>query len=194
MESEKQQKPGHVTQILDSISDDKAATEELLKLLYDELRSLAAKKLQKEPAGHTLQPTELVHEAFLRLIGEKTEIEWKNRGHFFSAAATAMQRILIESARRKKTVKHGGHHGRIDLDVAQIVGLKNDQEFLELAEALELLEQQDAELAQVVKLRFFAGLTVDETASILEMAPRTIDKRWQYARAWLFSKISRDRG
>ena len=192
MGREKHKEAGHVTQILESISDDKAATEELLHLLYDELRTLAAKKLQQEPAGHTLQPTELVHEAFLRLIGDKTKIEWENRRHFFSAAATAMQRILIESARRKKTVKHGGHHRRLDLDVAEMVGLKNDQEFLELAEALELLQQQDAELAQLVKLRFFAGLTVDETASILEMAPRTVDKRWQYARAWLFSKISRN--
>jgi RNA polymerase sigma factor (TIGR02999 family) len=179
-----------VTRILSAIeSGDRHAAEQLLPLVYDELRALAAAKLSVEKPGQTLQATALVHEAYLRLVGDTTAQSWDSRRHFFAAAAEAMRRILVESARRKRSVKHGGQRARIDLDQAPIVGDEPRHDLLELDDVLNQLAGADPNAAELVKLRFFAGLTGDQAAEVLGISPRSADLLWAYARAWLFEKL-----
>jgi RNA polymerase sigma factor (TIGR02999 family) len=179
-----------VTGILSAIEQgDPSAAERLLPLVYDELRRLAAQKLANEQPGQTLQATALVHEAYLRLVGGEQTRDWDGRGHFFAAAAEAMRRILVENARRKRSVKHGGQRARIDLDEALVVGDEPRHDLLDLDEMLDQLAGADPRAAELVKLRFFAGLTGDQAAEILGISPRTADLLWAYARAWLFEKL-----
>lgn len=165
---------------------DARAANELLPLVYDELRRIAARRMNTERQGHTLQPTALVHEAFLRLVGSENEQLWNNREHFFAAAAESMRRILIENARKKQRVKRGGNWTRQELDpeVAPI-DPENLNELLALDEALAKLGEEDPALARLVSLRYFTGLTNQETAEILGISERTAKRHWAYARAWL---------
>lgn len=183
-----------VTQILQAVSDgEKQAAEQLLAIVYDELRRLAAHKLAHEPAGQTLQPTALVHEAYLRLLGSVAPAQrWDNRGHFFAAAAEAMRRILIDNARRKNRIKHGGEHQRQALEVEQLVVLPEAQELLDLDDALTRLAAEDADAANVVKLHFYAGLTLEEIAQAVGVSHPTVKRRWAYARAWLRCALDED--
>ncbi len=176
-----------VTRILTAIeSGDQQAASQLLPLVYDELRRLAARKMTHEKAGQTLQPTALVHEAFLRLVGGEDRRKWDSRVHFLAAAAEAMRRILIESARRRKTEKRGGDLVRCELGVDDAVLDSDDAEtLLSLDEALTKLAAEDADLAKLVELRYFTGLTIEETADVLGVSPRTTKRNWAYARAWL---------
>lgn len=176
-----------VTQILSQIdSVDPCAAEQLLPLVYDELRKLAAAKLALERPGQTLQATALVHEAYLRLIGDGRQgPSWDNRGHFFAAAAESMRRILVDSARRKKRLKHGGDVARQELAEAELVVPEVREDLLELDEALDRLAATDGPAAELVKLRYFAGLTVEEAAITLGLSVRNTERLWAYARAWL---------
>jgi RNA polymerase sigma factor (TIGR02999 family) len=179
-----------VTQILAAVeAGDPRAAGELLPLVYDELRRLAAARMAEEKPGQTLQATALVHEAYLRLVGGETPQRWDSRRHFFAAAAEAMRRILVESARRKRSAKHGGRRARIDLDEALIVGDAPRHDLLDLDELLDQLASADPRAAELVKLRFFAGLTGDQAAEVLDIAPRSADLLWAYARAWLFERL-----
>ena len=175
-----------VTQILSRIdSGDPSAAEQLLPLVYEELRKLAAARLSQEKPGQTLQPTALVHEAYLRLVGVEDQQPWNNRGHFFGAAAEAMRRILVEQSRRKSRRKHGGGHDRVELaDVAAETGASN-LDLLALDEALATLEAEQPRKAQLVKLRYFAGLTLEQSAQALGVSLSTADNDWAYARSWL---------
>ncbi len=163
---------------------DVLAAEKLLPLVYDELRRLAAQKLASEKPGQTLQATALVHEAFLRIVGPN-QSRWNSTGHFFAAAAEAMRRILIESARRKKADKRGGQHRRVDLEDVDIACEVRSEKLLVLDEALSRLSEQQPEKAELVKLRYFAGLTNREAATALGISTTTADRYWAYARAWL---------
>jgi len=174
-----------VTRLLDRVQQGEAkASEELLPLVYEELRKLAAHKMAHEAAGHTLQPTALVHEAWLRLVGSG-DPQWNGRGHFFAAAAEAMRRILIEAARRKQRQRHGGGQTREELDESHLVLERPSDEMLAVDEALERLTQEDALAADVVKLRYFVGMTLPEAAEALGISPRSADRIWAYARTWL---------
>lgn len=180
-----------ITEILNAVDQgDKKAAAQLMPLVYDELRKLAADKLAEEQPGQTLQPTALVHEAYLRLVGETDQPRWQNRAHFFAAAAEAMRRILIDSARRKRTAKHGGDRAREPLDA--IVVPEKCQELLALDEALNRLAAQDPIKARLVELRYFAGLTGEEAAKVLDISPATADRYWAYARAWLHAEVRGD--
>lgn len=180
-----------VTQILNAIeAGDHLAAEQLLPLVYDELRKLAAQKLAHEKPGQTLQATALVHEAYLRLVGGSPSDGWDGRGHFFAAAAEAMRRILIEHARHKDSRKAGGGHRRLDLADVEPVGPEPDLDLIALDEALDRLERLDARKAQVVKLRFFAGLTGEQAARALGIATSTADADWAFARCWLRLELS----
>ncbi len=180
-----------VTRILAAIEGgDARAVDELLPVVYDELRRLAAWKLSRERPGQTLQATALVHEAYLRLVGAE-EQHWSSRGHFFSAAAEAMRRILIENARHKKSLKYGGGHQRVGIDDAQLAIEVPSDELIALDEGLEKLSKEDKESAELIKLRFFAGLTMEQAADILGISRRTADRTWAYARAWLYREITR---
>ena len=182
-----------VTQILNSIEQGEIhSAEELLPLVYDELRKLAAQKLADEKPGQTLQATALVHEAYLRLVGAQKAQSWDSRGHFFAAAAEAMRRILINRARDKKRVKRGGEHSRVDLDRIEIALDTNDEQLIALDEALVQLAEEDPDAARLVKLRFFAGLTQKDAAASLGLAPRTAERQWAYARAWLYARLCQD--
>jgi RNA polymerase sigma factor (TIGR02999 family) len=175
-----------VTRILFAIEQgDAHAASQLLPLVYDELRKLAAQKLAHERPGQTLQPTALVHEAYLRLFGEGEAQHWDNRRHFFAAAAEAMRRILVESARRKSRVKHGGDRQRVELDDHDVPVRPPPDEILALDEALTRLAAEDAAAAQVVQLHFFAGLSIEEAAEALGISRATAYRHWTYARAWL---------
>jgi RNA polymerase sigma factor (TIGR02999 family) len=175
-----------VSQILDAISEgDPSAAAQLLPLVYAELRRFAAAQLAGEPPGHTLQPTALVHEAYLRLVGPADERRWNSRGHFFGAAAQAMRRILIESARRKQRIKHGGELQRQDLEEFDVPVTPPPEELLALDEALARLAAEDADAARIVDLHFFAGLSIDEAADALGVSRATAYRQWAYARAWL---------
>lgn len=177
-----------VTQILESISaGDPHAAEELLPLVYAELRRLAARQLRREAAGQTLQPTALVHEAFLRLIGN--EPNWDNRGHFFAAAAEAMRRILIDRARKKKRQKRGAGARRLELQDLDLAYEMPADELLALDEALEKLQAAEPVKAELIKLRFFAGLTMEQAAEILSISRATADRYWQFSRAWLYHEL-----
>ncbi|MHC4617622.1 MAG: sigma-70 family RNA polymerase sigma factor [Planctomycetota bacterium] len=179
-----------VTRILAAIEKgDVQAVDELFPLVYQELRQLAALKMLQESPGQTLQATALVHEAYLRLVGTEAQ-NWSGRGHFFSAAAEAMRRILIENARRKKRARHGGGRQRVDLDEGTLADRMPPDDLIALDEAIERLSNQDKETADLVKLRFFAGLTMEQAANALGIARRTADRNWAYARAWLHKEIS----
>jgi len=175
-----------VTRILSAIEEgDPHAAEQLLPLVYDELRKLATQKLAQEKPGQTLQATALVHEAYLRLVGKGEEPCWDNRRHFFAAAAEAMRRILVESARRKQTQKHGGGRQRQELDAEALVASEPNVDLLALDAALHRLAESDPIKAKLVELRYFAGLTGDEAAAALGMSASSADRLWVYTRAWL---------
>jgi len=175
-----------VTRILAAVeAGDPKAPAELLPLVYDELRKLAAARMAAEPAGHTLQPTALVHEAYLRLVGGEPAQQWAGRGHFFAAAAEAMRRILVEAARRKGRGKHGGGLRRVDLAAAEVAAPSDDDQLLLLDDSLTRLAAVRPQAAELVQLRFFAGLTAEEAAPILALSPRTAGRLWAFARAWL---------
>jgi RNA polymerase sigma factor (TIGR02999 family) len=179
-----------VTKILENIrKGDPHAPEELLVVVYNELRRVAAGKMAHEAPGHTLQPTALVHEAWLRLTGSH-QPKWENRAHFFGAAAEAMRRILIDSARRKQALRHGGGQQRVSLDELELVAAANETELLSVHEALERLAAQDKVKAELVKLRYFAGLTIEEAAEVLGISEPTAKRYWAYARAWLYRAIT----
>jgi len=185
--------PGEVTRILAAAQQgDPKAAEELLPIVYGELRKLAAAKMAKEASGHTLQPTALVHEVWLRLTG-KESMQWNGRGHFFAAAAEAMRRILIENARRKQRLKHGGEWQRVHLTTLDVAVTSDDEQLLALDEALEKLAARDSVGAQLIKLRFFAGLPNVEAARLLGIPERTAKRTWAYARAWLFEELKKNR-
>ncbi len=180
-----------VTRILSAIDEgDPHAASQLLPVVYDELRRLAAQRLSQEKPGQTLEATGLVHEAYLRLVGADEERRWDNRGHFFAAAAEAMRRILVENARRKRSGKHGGGMVRQDFDDLQLAAPELGEELLALDEALNRLAEQNPLKAELVKLRHFAGLSVDQAAQALGISPATADRYWAYARAWLHAEIT----
>jgi RNA polymerase sigma factor (TIGR02999 family) len=180
-----------VTRILSAIDQgDPQAAEQLLPLVYDELRKLAAQKLAQEKPGQTLQATALVHEAFVRLVGTEQAPQWDSQGHFFAAAAEAMRRILVERARRRATLKHGGEFRRVDLDDQLFVNHERATELLALDEALAALELHDAQAAQVVKLRYFAGLSHQDTAQAMNLSRRAADRLWALAKAWLYQRLT----
>jgi len=182
-----------VTAILSAIEQgDPHAAEQLLPLVYDELRQLAAQKLAQESPGQTLQATALVHEAYLRLVDVKKVQSWDSRGHFFAAAAEAMRRILVNRARDKGRQKRGEGWNRIDLDRLAVADQASDEEVLALDEALERLGLQNRPCAELVKLRFFTGLTMVEASTALGIAPRTAHRYWVFARAWLFDALRQD--
>lgn len=179
-----------VTRILSAIEQgDAHAAEHLLPLVYDQLRKLATQKLAQEKPGQTLQPTELVHEAYLRLVDVQKAQHWNSRGHFFAAAAEAMRRILVDNARRKRSRKRGGHLVRQNLDALEIALPEWPEDLVALDEALNKLAATDKTAADLVHLRFFAGLPLSEAVQILGIAPRTADRLWAYARAWLHQEI-----
>jgi len=180
-----------VTQILASIErGDPHAAEQLLPLVYEELRKLAAAKLAQEKPGQTLQATALVHEAYLRLVDVERPAEWNGRGHFFGAAAEAMRRILVENSRRRGRIKRGGQREREDVVLSQIEADEVSGDLLALDEALTRLSEQDAVSAELVKLRYFAGLTIPQAAELLGVSPRKADLLWSFARAWLRREIT----
>ena len=185
--------PQDVTQILNAVqSGNTHAAGELLPLLYHELRQIAASKMANEAAGHTLQPTALVHEAWLRLVGGDQRA-WPSRAYFFAAAAEAMRRILVDHARRKQSLKRGGEFEREDLNEAALVLSAPPDELLAVHEALEKFAVEDPQSAELVKLRYFVGMTMEEAASAMDMAPRTAERLWTYARTWLQREIRRQR-
>ncbi len=180
-----------VTRILVAIEQgDAKAADELLPLVYEELRRLAGLKMSQELPGQTLQATALVHEAYIRLVGAENQ-NWSSRGHFFAAAAEAMRRILIENARRKQRRKHGGGRQRVDLDDADVAIEGPETDIIALDEALAKLAEEDKIVAELVKLRYFAGLTLGQAANILGVSQRTADRYWAYARAWLYQEITK---
>ncbi len=180
-----------LTQILDAVRQgDPKAAEELLPLVYGELRKLAAAKMAKEPAGHTLQPTALVHEAWLRLVGNPNQ-EWAGRAHFFAAAAEAMRRILIDKARRKRAARHGGGQQQVDFEGVDLACPIPDDQLLALDEALDKLAFQHPQQAEVVKLRYFVGMTLPEAAEVLGISTDTAKDDSAHARAWLFREMAK---
>lgn len=179
-----------VTRILKDIEQgDPGAAEQLLPLVYNELRNLASIKLANEMPGQTLQATALVHEAYLRLLGTDSDKGWDSKGHFFAAAAEAMRRILVDRARQKRSVKHGGDHRRVEFDEEQIGDSTDREDLLALDDALDLLEKQDPVKAELVKLRYFAGLTTHQAAEALGIGVSTANKYWAYAKVWLRAEI-----
>jgi RNA polymerase sigma factor (TIGR02999 family) len=168
------------------------AAEQLLPLVYDELRKLAAHKMSRECPGQTLEATALVHEAYLRLVGDKHPQLWNSRGHFFAAAAEAMRRILVERARHKRTLRAGGDHCRVELDDIALASSGPDLDLISLSEALDKLAELDARMAELVKLRFFAGLTIESAAEVLGVSTSTANNDWAYARSWLCVEMGAD--
>lgn len=182
-----------VTLLLDAAAaGDRKAAADLLPVVYDELRKLAAARMAAESPDHTLQPTALVHEAYLRLVGPGEEIHWDSRGHFFAAAAEAMRRILVDAARRKRTHKHGGHRLRVELTDVPAGSEVVDDQLLALDAALARFAAEDPVAARVVELRHFAGMSIEEAATALGISRATAYRHWTYARAWLQEAISRD--
>jgi RNA polymerase sigma factor (TIGR02999 family) len=182
-----------VTRILSALEQgEPQAAEQLLPLVYDELRRLAAQRLAREKPGQTLEATALVHEAYVRLVDTELVQRWDSRGHFFAAAAEAMRRILVERARRRRRLRHGGGLRRLDLSEAEVaVGLSDDEEILRLDEALDRLAAVRPQAAELVKLRFFSGLTAEEAAPMVGLSPRTARRLWAFARAWLRRDMER---
>jgi RNA polymerase sigma factor (TIGR02999 family) len=180
-----------VTQLLAAMGEgDQKAAGELLPLVYDELRKLAQARMARESA-QTLQPTALVHEAYLRLVGDTDRAKWNGRGHFFGAAARAMRRIMVERARHQGRLKRGGDRKRVALDDNAVARVQDGDDLVALNDALDRLEAQDARKAQIVMLRYFAGLTIEETAAALDLSPAMIKKEWTVARAWLYRELAR---
>jgi RNA polymerase sigma factor (TIGR02999 family) len=180
-----------VTHLLQAMErGDPRGAEELLPLVYEELRKLAACRMAHEPPGQTLQPTALVHEAWLRLAG-KESLRWDSRAHFFGAAAEAMRRILIDNARRKQALRHGAGQPRLDIQDIELAAPAADDQLLDVDEALDKLAAAQPEKAELVKLRYFAGLSIEEAAEVLQISTATAKRWWAYARAWLFSEIKR---
>lgn len=184
-----------VTQILSDIDrGDPVAAERLLPLVYEELRCLARARMALESSDQTLQPTALVHEAYLRMVNSKTPQDWNGRGHFFAAAAESMRRILIDRARKKKRIRHGGGRQKFDLELLDPTAAMDSEFLLALDPALEDLEREYPDCAQVVKLRFFTGFSIAETAEVTGSSVRTVNRQWAFARAWLYRWLSeRDR-
>ena len=177
------------TRVLEAIQDgDPKAADELLPLVYEELRKLAAARMAKEAAGNTLQPTALVHEAWLRLVGKENP-KFEGRPHFFAAAAEAMRRILIDKARRKRALRHGGGQQRVELQQIDLAAVAEDDQLLAVNEALDELAAQNQVEAELVKLRYFVGMTLEEAAAVMGISPRSADNYWAHARAWLFRKL-----
>jgi RNA polymerase sigma factor (TIGR02999 family) len=182
-----------VTRLLDAAAaGDRKAAAELLPLVYDELRKLAAARMAAEPPGHTLDGTALVHEVYLRLVGPADAARWDNRGHFFAAAAEAMRRILVEAARRKKAEKHGGGRQRLDAEEFAVAAPDPNEDVIALDEALNRFAEHDPAKAELVKLRYFAGLSNEEAADALGISPATAKRHWAYSRAWLFRVLEGD--
>jgi RNA polymerase sigma factor (TIGR02999 family) len=178
-----------VTQILTAIEQgDAKAADKLLPLVYEELRKLAAHRMANEAAGQTLQPTALVHEAWMRLVGRGNP-KFQNRAHFFAAAAEAMRRVLIDNARRKRALRHGGGQQRVNFEQAELASAIDDEQLLAVNEALDKLAEQNKVEAELVKLRYFVGMTIEEAAEVLDMSARTADNYWAHARAWLFRAL-----
>jgi RNA polymerase sigma factor (TIGR02999 family) len=183
-----------VTRIINAIEQgDPHAAEKLLPLVYEELRVLAAQKMAQEPPGQTLQATTLVHEAYIRLVGSEIQ-NWNSRGHFYAAAAEAMRRILIDNARRKKSLRRGGGHRRIKFEAAILVDsrVSPTDDLVALDKALQKLGDKDKLKADLVKLRFFAGLTSEQAARVLDVSPATAERYWDYARSWLRVEITQE--
>jgi RNA polymerase sigma factor (TIGR02999 family) len=179
-----------VTHILSAIEQgDPSAAEQLLPLVYDELRKLAAQRLAQEKPGQTLQATALVHEAYLRLVGAESLPSWDNRGHFFAAAAEAMRRILIDRAREKRAEKRGGDRKRLDIDAIDLATTATPDQLLAVDEALAKLAKDDPAAARIVELRYFAGLTIDEAGQAVGVSTATAYRHWNYARAWLHAEL-----
>lgn len=179
-----------VTQLLEAAqAGDRQAAADLLPVVYDELRKLAASRMAAEAPGHTLSATALVHEAYLRLVGPTDETRWDSRGHFFAAAAEAMRRILVDAARRKQAEKHSGGRERVCLD-GVVVADEPNARLLELDAALDRLAAEEPEVAAVVKLRYFAGLTIEQTAHAKGISVRTANRHWSYAKAWLYQALA----
>lgn len=186
--------PSDVTLLLDAMSaGNPKASAELLPLVYNELRRLASGQMQHERPGQTLQPTALVHEAYMRMLGDG-DVKWNNRGHFFGAAALAMRRILVERARARGAIKRGGARKREDVDLGEVVEEREPTDMLALDDALAKLEREDKRKYNVVMLRYFAGLTIDQTAASLDVSSATVRNDWAFARAWLHREMSRDGG
>jgi len=184
-----------VTRILSAIEQgDSHAAEQLLPLVYDELRKLAAQRLASEKPGQTLQATALVHEAYLRLVDVDQVPQWNSRGHFFAAAAEAMRRILVESARAKRSLKRGGGAKRVNFDQAVSLAEEPADDLLALDEALDRLAAQDPAKAEIVKLRYFAGLTIEQAAQALGLSRATADRYWAYSKVWLYRAVTGDPG
>ena len=184
-----------VTRILSAIEQgDPSAAEQLLPLVYDELRKLAAARLADEKPGQTLQPTALVHEAYLRLVGGGPARDWNGRGHFFAAAAEAMRRILVESARAKRSLKRGGGARRVNFDQAVSLAEEPADDLLALDEALDRLAAQDPAKAELVQLRYFGGLTIEQAAQALGLSRATADRYWAYSKVWLYRAVTGDPG
>ncbi|MDA0809647.1 MAG: ECF-type sigma factor [Planctomycetota bacterium] len=184
-----------VTRILSAIErGDAEAADRLLPLVYDELRKLAVQRMAQEKPGQTLQATALVHEAYLRLVDREQVQHWDSRGHFFAAAAESMRRILVEKARRRSRVKHGGEMARQDLDNVQIETPGIHEDLISLDEALTRLKEVDAQAVELVHLRYFVGLSISDAAELLGISPRTADRLWAFARAWLHREIANGDG
>ena len=183
-----------MTRILAAIEQgDVKAADKLLPLVYDELRKLAAHKMANEAAGQTLQATALVHEAWMRLVGKENP-KFENRAHFFAAAAEAMRRILIENARRKRALRHGGGQQRVEFEQVELASASDDEQLLAVNEALDKLAAKSKVEAELVKLRYFIGMTLEEAAEVLGISERTADNYWAHARAWLFRELKTKRG
>ena len=183
-----------VTQILDRVRQgDSLAASELLPLVYQELRRIAAHKMAEESLAQTLQPTALVHEAWLRLVDKDGQVQFQNRAHFFGAAAEAMRRILIDRARRKQAQKHGSGRERLDVDDVEIPAPAEDEELLAVNDALDRFATVDAQKAELVKLRYFVGMTIEEAAPVLGVSEPTAKRWWAYARAWLLTELKKSR-
>lgn len=184
--------PKDITQVLQAASaGDRTAAAELLPMLYEELRALARARMAKLPPGNTLQPTALVHDAYLRLVG-KSDPQWEGRGHFFGAAAQAMRQILVEQARRKGRIRHGGDRQRLDVDDIDLPLEAPVDDVLALDDALERLRESDPRKADIVMYRYFAGLTREETAAVMDLSVRTVDREWRYIVARLHAELSDD--
>jgi RNA polymerase sigma factor (TIGR02999 family) len=183
-----------LTRVLEEIEQRKCPADDLLPLVYEELRKLAAVRMANELAGHTLQPTALVHEVWMRLTGKDAATSFANQAHFFAAAAEAMRRILIERARSKAAFKRGGAWKRVDLESVDLAADAESETLLRVNEAIGKLEKEDPQAASVVNLRFFGGLTLEETGRVLGFTGRTAKRHWAYARAWLYAELSREPG
>lgn len=179
-----------VTSLLSQATDgDQAAANEILPLVYQQLREIAQNHMAGENPGHTLQATALVNEVFIRMFGNR-QLPWQNRAHFYATAAQAMRRVLLDYAKAKGRQKRGGDRQKMPLNVADLAAVENPDQILALDAALCRLEEQNPEAAEIVRLRFYAGLSIDQTADALDMAPRTVDRRWKFARAWLYNELS----